>query len=222
MASCHPEHQWYCSSSNQFYTGCCLINACNQTPGGCPASARLRGSVTSDSTTWTTTISISTSTSTFFITPLPTKLPITVTLPAWTSYSTSDSRPSSLPPASVTGHSDTSSQSFPPEFSAAAPETSSSGGIIIPVGALVGLVVGSGFLLAAGFILAYLRWARYRRKKNEGRDAANLPGDATAEQGPRGLPPRTTAASGPSALVDTAGVLLSQVNCARPGNQCFN
>lgn len=39
MDMCSSDAQWWsCSFDNQFYTGCCTVNACHQTPVGCPAA----------------------------------------------------------------------------------------------------------------------------------------------------------------------------------------
>lgn len=39
MDMCSSDAQWWsCSFDNQFYTGCCTVNACHQTPVGCPTT----------------------------------------------------------------------------------------------------------------------------------------------------------------------------------------
>lgn len=39
MDMCSSGAQWWsCSFDNQFYTGCCSVNACHQTPVGCPTT----------------------------------------------------------------------------------------------------------------------------------------------------------------------------------------
>ncbi|KAK1828215.1 hypothetical protein QBC39DRAFT_385208 [Podospora conica] len=39
MDKCSSDTKWWsCSFENHFYTGCCTINACQQTPVGCPAT----------------------------------------------------------------------------------------------------------------------------------------------------------------------------------------
>ncbi|KAK1757582.1 hypothetical protein QBC47DRAFT_442592 [Echria macrotheca] len=148
MAACYLPYQWWtCDFDGQHYSGCCRVDACQQTPAGCPVDDQQPPSTTPPAGEITSTAAILTSRG-FTVTPVLTIITTAGTLIQATSAQTSDSalisQTTSSPAAAATSDGGTSS------------------GIQIPLGGLVGLVVGCSLLALLGAALACLHWRRPR------------------------------------------------------------
>ncbi|KAL2255978.1 hypothetical protein VTK26DRAFT_2401 [Humicola hyalothermophila] len=152
---CQTEsgYLWYiCTWKHPYYSGCCRVDPCKQDPIGCPPSARGEpvGVTTHHSSTSSTT-SQTASDSLLATEATATSLPT----------ATTSSTPSPGAPA-------------PPIISSTSTTDSDSGsdGVTLPVGTLVGIVVGCTLAALFAAVMACMWWGRRRREKEEKREQA--------------------------------------------------
>lgn len=182
---------WSCSFHEQYFTGCCSVDACRQTPVGCPESAQpitvtpfltSTASLTSTGQTHLSTTAVTTDT---------------------TNITTSPSADQSAPSSQIVTSSGPTSDAGP----------SSPNGILIPISALVVLVVGSVFFLITGAITACMRWGKHQRKRDQARKAASE--SVTKPLGEGQLPPDLNSSAiphahgGPGYIADEVGGRLT-------------
>ncbi|KAK3299105.1 uncharacterized protein B0H64DRAFT_91161 [Chaetomium fimeti] len=183
---------WYiCTWTTPFYSGCCRVNPCQNTPIGCPPQARGH----SDSST--AYISV---TKTLTVTRAVTSTSLS---PSSTSLSPSPFSSTSTP---VPGASAPS----PPTISSTSTaniDQGSGDGLSIPINTLAGIVVGCGIVVIFVALVACMWWGRRRRKKRERSDhTERLPSSRGLgdEQIPPGLESifNPMAHSGPGSVFD--------------------
>ncbi|KAK3695191.1 hypothetical protein B0T22DRAFT_97021 [Podospora appendiculata] len=169
-AQCHsPDYLWWsCSFGGQFYTGCCNVDACHETPAGCPPvhqqptspskstpASTIARTITTQPPSSTVKISITSSTSS-----LVPSTPSTPVSPGPTS--------SSGTAVSITTRAPTAAAS---PITAAATDANSSQHVTLPIGTLVGIVIGCCIVAAAAAFLTYKCWTRRQGKKGHERPA---------------------------------------------------
>lgn len=180
VSTCQLGYRWWsCSFDGQFFTGCCAIDACHQTPVGCPGYAQQPAPVT---TTTKTISATSLSSATTSPGPSGSSTVTDTTVPAPTQT------PDSPPP-----------QTNAPSVGPQPGGTGDDSGILIPVPALVVLVVGCFLLVVFAALLLCMRWGRQQRRRDQQRElAAGLAGLAVV---PRGECDVSPAATGDPALI---------------------
>ncbi|KAK3941844.1 hypothetical protein QBC46DRAFT_89540 [Diplogelasinospora grovesii] len=139
---------WTCNFDSQTYSGCCAVNACQQKTVGCPASAQQPTATAS-----TSNVPSSSATSRAVSSGLTTS-----TVAPSTSVPASDSSSSGILAAT-----------------AAANSSSDSGYVALPIGALVGIVIGCAIVAIVAALWTCMWWGRHKRKREEQerrRDAA--------------------------------------------------
>jgi phage terminase large subunit-like protein len=160
MTTCSPPYQWWtCDFDGQHYSGCCRVDACHQTPAGCPSDDQQPPSTTSAGGITFTAATLTSRA--FTVTPLLTFFTAAGTFIQATSAQTSDSGLVSQTTSSLAA--------------AATSDGGTSSGIQIPLEGLVGLVVGCSLLAVLGAILACLHWRRPRDKNKKGNGVESPP-----------------------------------------------
>ncbi|KAK0730589.1 hypothetical protein B0H67DRAFT_41166 [Lasiosphaeris hirsuta] len=163
VSTCQLGYRWWsCSFGGQYFTGCCAIDACHQTPVGCPGYVQQPPATTTARHTSATSSNSATTSSGLSSSSIVTN--------------TADPAPTHTP--------DSPTQTNAPSVGPEAGVASNNNGILIPVPALVVLVVGCFLLVVFAALLLCMRWGRQQRRRDQQRElAAGLAGLAAIPRG---------------------------------------
>ncbi|KAK0628146.1 hypothetical protein B0T17DRAFT_504851 [Bombardia bombarda] len=164
--SCVSGYLWWVCAASPGYRGCRAVDACQQNPIGCPPHDQMPETAPismSFSSPWITSSTVTpSSTKPSLISSSLTKSSASFGATFLSSSSTSPSlSPSSIIPK-------TSSLVLPAPAASSDTSTDTGGaGVVLPVGTLVGIIVGCCVFAGLVVLGAYMLWGKYKRKGDD-------------------------------------------------------